>query len=46
MQVRGLTIEGEPITFGAQALDAPGYDLLSVVVGSEGKLAVTTEVTV
>ncbi len=46
LQVRGLTIEGEPITFGAQALDAPGYDLLSVVVGSEGMLAVTLEVLV
>ncbi len=46
LQVRGLTIEGEPITFGAQALDAPGYDLRSVVVGSEGMLAVTLEVLV
>jgi len=46
LQVRGLTVEGEPITFGAQALDAPGYDLLSVVVGSEGMLAVTLEVLV
>jgi len=46
LQVRGLTIEGEPITFGAQALDAPGYDLMSVVVGSEGMLAVTLEVLV
>jgi len=46
LQVRGLTVEGEPITFGAQALDAPGYDLMSVVVGSEGMLAVTLEVLV
>ncbi len=46
LQVRGLTIEGEPITLGAQALDAPGYDLMSVVVGSEGMLAVTLEVLV
>ena len=28
------------------ALDAPGLDLLSVVVGSEGMLAVVTEVVV
>ncbi|MDP4302705.1 FAD-linked oxidase C-terminal domain-containing protein [Leptothrix discophora] len=46
MQVRGYTIDGEPVTFGGLALDAPGLDLLSIVVGSEGMLAVTTEVTV
>ena len=46
LQVRGLTIEGEPVTFGGEALDTPGLDLLSLVIGSEGMLAVTTEVTV
>jgi glycolate oxidase len=46
LKVKGYTIEGEPIEFGADALDDAGYDLLSVVVGSEGMLAVTTEVTV
>ena len=46
MQVNGFTMEGEPITLGSLALDAPGYDLLSVVVGSEGMLAIATEVTV
>ncbi|WP_395668960.1 FAD-linked oxidase C-terminal domain-containing protein [Rhodoferax sp.] len=45
-KVRGFTMDGEPITFGSDALDSPGYDLLSVVVGSEGMLAVTLEVTV
>ncbi|MFO1192689.1 MAG: FAD-linked oxidase C-terminal domain-containing protein [Rhodoferax sp.] len=46
LQVRGLTIEGEPVTFGSGALDTSGLDLLPVVVGSEGMLAVTLEVTV
>ena len=46
LKVRGFTVEGEAIEFGGDALDAPGLDLLSIVVGSEGMLAVTTEVTV
>ena len=46
LRVRGFTVEGEPVEFGSEALDAPGYDLLAAVIGSEGMLAVTTEVTV
>ncbi len=45
-KVRGFTMEGEPIEFGSDALDEPGYEYLSIVIGSEGMLAVTTEVTV
>ena len=46
LKVRGFTIEGEPIEFGSDALDSPGLDTLSIVLGSEGMLAITTEVTV
>ncbi|MBX3634505.1 MAG: FAD-binding protein [Rubrivivax sp.] len=46
LRVRGFTAEGEAVEFGSAALDAPGLDLLAVVIGSEGMLAVVTEVTV
>ncbi len=46
LRVRGYTVEGEAVEFGSEALDCAGLDLLSVVIGSEGMLAVTTEVTV
>jgi glycolate oxidase len=46
LRVRGCTIAGEVVEFGAEALDAPGLDLAALVIGSEGMLAVTTEVTV
>jgi glycolate dehydrogenase FAD-linked subunit len=45
-RVRAITIEGDVIELGSEALDAPGYDLLALVTGSEGLLAVTLEVTV
>jgi glycolate oxidase len=43
---RFVTPQGELVSLGAKAPDAPGYDLLGVVVGSEGTLGVATEVTV
>ncbi len=46
LKVRGFTVEGEAVAFGSDALDAAGLDLMALVVGSEGMLAVTTEVTV
>ncbi len=46
LSLRGFTIDGEPIVLGSAAPDAPGLDLLALAVGSEGMLAVVTEVTV
>ena len=46
MEVRMLTVEGEELVLGGEALDAPGYDLLALVNGSEGMLGVITEVLV
>jgi len=46
LQVRGFTVEGEAVSFGGEALDGPGLDLLPLVIGSEGMLAVVTEVLV
>jgi glycolate oxidase len=45
-RVRAMTIEGEVLDLGSDALDSAGYDLLALVTGSEGLLAITLEVTV
>jgi len=44
--VEMILLTGETVRFGGQALDGPGYDLLGLVVGSEGLLGVVVEVTV
>ncbi|MBV9344736.1 MAG: FAD-binding protein [Gammaproteobacteria bacterium] len=44
--VRGYSVSGERLHFGAAALDAPGLDLLALTIGSEGLLMVVTEVLV
>ena len=46
LQLEVLTIDGEHLTIGSQALDSPGYDLLALMTGSEGLLGIITEVTV
>jgi glycolate oxidase len=46
LRVRMVGIDGEVVELGSEALDAPGLDLLSVFIGSEGMLGVVTEATV
>jgi glycolate oxidase len=46
LRVRGFLADGTAVEFGSEALDTPGLDLMTVLVGSEGMLAVITEVTV
>ena len=46
LRVRAVTMQGEVVEFGSEAPDAPGLDLLAAVIGSEGMLAVVTEITV
>ena len=46
LKLRAFTIEGELLEIGADGLDAAGYDMLALLTGSEGLLAVITEVTV
>ena len=41
-----VLITGEVVRLGGRHLDAEGYDLLGLMVGSEGLLGVVTEVTV
>ena len=46
LKLRAWTIEGELLEIGGDGLDAAGYDLLALMTGSEGLLAVITEITV
>ncbi len=41
-----VTVEGEVLQIGGAHLDAAGYDWLGLLTGSEGQLALVTEVTV
>ena len=41
-----VTPQGDVVQIGGKAVDAPGYDLLGAIVGSEGTLGIATKVTV
>ncbi len=46
LELEVLTIDGERLRIGARSLDAAGYDLLALLTGSEGLLAIIIEITV
>jgi glycolate oxidase len=46
LELQLITVDGELITIGGLAPDAPGYDLLALLTGSEGMLGVIVEVCV
>lgn len=46
LKLEVVTMDGERLTIGSDALDAPGFDLLALFTGSEGMLGVIVEVTV
>ncbi|RUT28841.1 FAD-binding protein [Arsenicitalea aurantiaca] len=43
--VKMVLIDGTVVELGGDALDAPGLDLLGLVIGSEGQLGIVTEAT-
>jgi glycolate oxidase len=44
--VRMVLIDGTIVDIGGDHLDAPGYDLLGLIVGSEGQFGIVTEASV
>ena len=44
--VRMVLLDGEIVDIGGKHLDAEGYDLLGLIVGSEGQFGIITEATV
>ena len=46
LQIKLVTMAGELLTLGGEGLDAPGYDLLAVAIGSEGLLGIVVEISV
>ena len=45
-QLKIITIDGDLLEIGGDGLDSAGYDLLALMTGSEGMLAIIVEVTV
>nr|VFJ50762.1 MAG: glycolate oxidase [Candidatus Kentron sp. FW]VFJ52835.1 MAG: glycolate oxidase [Candidatus Kentron sp. FW] len=46
LKIKLITVEGDLLEIGTDALDFPGFDLLALMTGSEGMLGVVVEITV
>ncbi|MDJ0514563.1 MAG: FAD-binding protein, partial [Methyloceanibacter sp.] len=46
LAVRMVMVDGEIVDFGGTYLDAPNYDFLPLITGSEGQLGIVTEASV
>nr|QQZ49233.1 FAD-binding protein [Phenylobacterium glaciei] len=46
LKLEMVTLEGEVLHLGSDAYDAPGFDLMALMTGSEGLLGIVTEITV
>jgi len=44
--VKMVTMDGQVVEIGGRHMDAAGYDLLGLVIGSEGQFGIVTEATV
>lgn len=44
--LRMVTLDGDVMDIGGDYLDAPGYDILGLCIGSEGQFGIVTEATV
>ena len=46
MQLKVVTVDGDLIEVGSESLDAAGFDLLALMIGSEGMLGIVVEAVV
>jgi glycolate oxidase len=46
LKLRVALVDGTVVEIGSEALDTPGYDLLALLIGSEGMLGIVLEATV